>query len=61
MSVDLFSFLLLSFAALLCLSGFAMAVDGIIRIAAEWYKHANRTPADNQEQEEKSTRRERAA
>ena len=62
MSVNgFFLFCLLLFAALLCLFGVVMVIDGIIRLARESYKRGRPSPANGKEQEEKPTTGERAA
>jgi uncharacterized membrane protein HdeD (DUF308 family) len=43
---------LLSFAALLCLFGVAMLIDGIIRLTAGWHRPSSPTSANSREREE---------
>jgi hypothetical protein len=50
-----FSLSILSFAALLCLFGAVMLIDGLIRLTAEWYNPPVPTPGSNRERVEKPT------
>jgi hypothetical protein len=43
---------LLSFAALLCLLGAVMVIDGVIRLTGEWRNPSGSTPANNDDREE---------
>jgi hypothetical protein len=52
---------LLSFAALLCLFGVLILIDGIVRLTSEQYKYGRTTPANSPEREEKPTDGKRAA
>jgi hypothetical protein len=62
MSVNgFFLFCLLLFAALLCLLGLVMVIDGIIRLVRETYRQGRHSAANGKEQEEKPTNGTRAA
>jgi len=52
---------LLLFAALLCLFGLVVLIDGIIRLARESYWQGNPSPENGKAQEEKPTTGKRAA
>ena len=52
---------LLLFAALLCLFGLVMLIDGIIRLARELYGQGRPSPANGKGQGEKPTTGKRAA
>jgi hypothetical protein len=56
-----FSVFLLSFAALLCLFGVVILVDGVIRLSAEWYRKSRRETAGEEKNEERVTTSGRAA
>jgi hypothetical protein len=58
---ELFSFFLLSFAGLLCLSGLWMMIDGITRLIVEWHQTKGPRVANGREQEEKTSTPEKAA
>jgi hypothetical protein len=57
----IFSFLLLSFAGLLCLSGLVILIDGIKRLIAEWYEGREPAVASEREQKEPASTPQRAA
>jgi hypothetical protein len=56
-----FSFTLLAFAALLCLSGLGMLIDGMIRLVVGWYKAGRPTVANRKAEEESACPRQQAA
>jgi len=57
----IFSFMLLSFAGLLCLFGVVILIDGIKRLIAEWYESRQPAVASESEQKEPSITPQRAA
>jgi hypothetical protein len=58
---EFFLLCLLLFAALLCLSGLVMLIDGIIRLVRESYRQGPPSPANGKAQEEKPANGKRAA
>jgi hypothetical protein len=56
-----FSLSILSFAALLCLFGAVIVIDGIIRLTTEWYNPPRPTAANSLDRVEKSTPSRQAA
>ena len=57
----IFSFMLLGFAGLLCLSGLVILIDGIKRLIAEWYESREPAEASERVQKEPSSTPQRAA
>ena len=57
----IFSFTLLSFAALLCLFGVVILIDGIKRLIAEWHTVNQPAPVNDLKREEKPSPGKQAA